>query len=294
MNLPIRGARTSSLKGAATPPTKRTSSFWSTVTSPGHRRAVLLRRCAAGMLVVAGLLSAAHTMTQHPEVVVFARSIPAGSTVHADDLKVVRMPGELIPEASVKTDSLSETSEQGPIGRIVVAAAGEGEVVTESKLLSQDLTNQLVSNITEGNPAPQAHMVPLKLAEPDIIPLLTHGDTVNIVGLAATPARTPDPALRNNTADRETVASASDTDNPGSPIVEDGFSVIATGGRVVSTSLEGSGKAVGKPATILIALPAEQAARVASHSLEQPLTVVITGDRADEYRAIRTPSENPG
>ncbi|ERS54690.1 hypothetical protein HMPREF1257_00881 [Corynebacterium sp. KPL1814] len=86
------------------------------------------------------------------------------------------------------------------------------------------------------------------LADPDIIPHLQHGDTVDIV--TASNATDSQPATAR---------------------------VIASGARVVSTT---TAEGEVSSATVLLALPNEHANDVAAASLNQPLTVVIVGDRA--------------
>ena len=101
-----------------------------------------------------------------------------------------------------------------------------------------------------------ARMIPVKLAEPDIIPHLHHGDTVDVV--TAVDA-SPSPAGEGEASTTPTAR------------------VIATGGRVVSTS---SAEGEASTSTVLLALPHDHANDVAAASLSQPLTVVIVGDRA--------------
>ena len=86
-------------------------------------------------------------------------------------------------------------------------------------------------------------MVPLTLAEPSVIPLLQHGDTISVI-----------------TQDQET----------GHP------ETITAGGKVI---LAGESD----PSTILIALPKSSAEKVAARSLNTPLAVILTGDRAEHH-----------
>lgn len=212
-----------------------------TLHTPGHARSQLIRNFLAIALVITAALVALSGMRENPEVVVFARDVEAGAELRAEDLTTIRIAESAIPS------SATFTSTESLHGRVITAPAAAGEFVTELRVLGDELTSALV---------PDGHMVPLKLAEPDLIALLHHGDTVNIV------------------------TSQEDDFAPGhfAPVV------IAEDARVIATSVDNPG-ASASPATILIALPADQAQVVASASLSQPLTVVITGGRASVQQA---------
>ncbi|MDN8634159.1 MULTISPECIES: hypothetical protein [Corynebacterium] len=118
-------------------------------------------------------------------------------------------------------------------------------MITDARLLGEDLVSSLVG----GTGAEAGRMIPVNLAEPDIIPHLHHGDTVDVVTAVEAGAAAATPTAR----------------------------VIASGGRVVSTS---SPEGEASSSTVLLALPQDHANDVAAASLSQPLTVVIVGDRA--------------
>lgn len=206
------------------------------LTTPGWRRSLLLRRTLALLLLaaagVAGLRSVA---SQDPGVVVFARDLAAGQAVTAGDVEVRAVPPDLIPEGALTSPSDLE-------GRVVVAAAAADEVATESRFIGAVVTAQLLDGATE-----PTTMVPLKLAEPELLPLLHHGDTVTIV------THVPD---------------------SGEP------EVVAAGGRVVLAAGETDGAGTGATGTVLVALPEADARAVAATALGAPLAVVLTGDRA--------------
>ena len=225
------------------------------LSTPGRGRTLILRRGLAGALVLAAGLSAAAGVREHPQVYVFARNVPAGSVVGDGDVELRRVPKEVIPAAALGP-------EDTPAGSVLVAAGSVGEVLTPARLLG-------VSDTTQSFSAPGLHMVPLKLAEPDIAALLHHGDTVSIVTAAAPPGAGvagagPDDGIPVADATPEPSAAA----------------LVAAGGRVVATALPEGGKGQARPGTILVALPAAEADRVAAASLSGPLTVVITGPRA--------------
>lgn len=213
--------------------------------TPGHPRATLLKKLAAGALVIAAGLVGLSGWKENPRVPVFAREVAAGQELAAEDIEWRSLPRGAIPAGVA-----AETDLAGLAGRVVVAAGSAGEVVTESRLLGEELTHAL------GESAGQDyHLVPIKLAEPDIAALLAHGDTVSVVS-------------NGGTGDGGELA------GPGAA-----ETVVAQEGKIVSTAAAGE-TAGSQAATILIALPAPAAKKVAAASLSYPLTVVVTGDRA--------------
>lgn len=220
----------------------------STLRTPGHRRGVVVRRAIAVALLIAALASALSAAKELPRVPVFSRDLPAGAELALADVDLARLPTSSIPDSAVAAKPEELT------GRVITAAAGKGEVVTDARLLGEDLVSSLVS----GSDAAAARMIPVKLAEPDIIPHLHHGDTVDVV-TAVDAASSP--------------SDVGEGEAPTAPTAR----VIATGGRVVSTS---SAEGEASSSTVLLALPHDHANDVAAASLSQPLTVVIVGDRA--------------
>ncbi|MDV2421463.1 SAF domain-containing protein [Corynebacterium tuberculostearicum] len=220
----------------------------STLRTPGHRRGVVVRRAIAVALLIAALASALSAAKELPRVPVFSRDLPAGAELALADVDLARLPSSSIPDSAVAAKPEELT------GRVITAAAGKGEVVTDARLLGEDLVSSLVG----GSEAAAARMIPVKLAEPDIIPHLHHGDTVDVV-TAVDAASSP--------------SDVGEGEAPTTPTAR----VIATGGRVVSTS---SAEGEASSSTVLLALPHDHANDVAAASLSQPLTVVIVGDRA--------------
>ena len=220
----------------------------STLRTPGHRRGVVVRRAIAVALLIAALASALSAAKELPRVPVFSRDLPAGAELALADVDLARLPTSSIPDSAVAAKPEELT------GRVITAAAGRGEVITDARLLGEDLVSSLVG----GSEAAAARMIPVKLAEPDIIPHLHHGDTVDVV-TAVDAASSP--------------SDVGEGEAPTAPTAR----VIATGGRVVSTS---SAEGEASSSTVLLALPHDHANDVAAASLSQPLTVVIVGDRA--------------
>ena len=229
-------------------PTSRMPRLVSTLRTPGHRRGVVVRRAIAVALLIAALASALSAAKELPRVPVFSRDLPAGAELALADVDLARLPSSSIPDSAVAAKPEELT------GRVITAAAGRGEVITDARLLGEDLVSSLVG----GSEAAAARMIPVKLAEPDIIPHLHHGDTVDVV-TAVDAASSP--------------SDVGEGEAPTAPTAR----VIATGGRVVSTS---SAEGEASSSTVLLALPHDHANDVAAASLSQPLTVVIVGDRA--------------
>ena len=220
-------------------PTSHFPRLVDTLRTPGHRRGVLVRRAIAVALLIAALASALSAAKELPRVPVFSRDLPAGAELALADVDLARLPASPIPDSTL-TEKPEELS-----GRVITAAANKGEVITGARLLGEDLVSSLVG----GTGAEAGRMIPVKLAEPDIIPHLHHGDTVDVVTAVEAGAAAATPTAR----------------------------VIASGGRVVSTS---SPEGEASSSTVLLALPQDHANDVAAASLSQPLTVVIVGDRA--------------
>lgn len=234
------------------------SSALAALTRPGHRRIVALRYLLASVLTLCAGVIALQSATEHPHVVVFTRDVPAGTELSAGDVELRRVPESFVPPQAL-------TTIEGVEGSVTVAAAGAGEIVTPSRTLAPGLAHALVSNTIAGEDSPSAHssarLVPISLANADIIPLLHHGDTVDVLS-------------------HESEVKEDDSSPPDA-------AVIAAGGKVVTTHLKAKDAGSRSPATILLAMDREAAHRVASASLTRPLTVVITGDRASVSAGAR-------
>lgn len=142
-------------------------------THPGYRRATLIRRfLAAGCVAVAVLSFLIDVRKTDPSTTTFARDVAAGALVTSDDVTTARLPAAAIPDNAIDDPTLV-------VGQILAAGASQGEVVTTTRLVGPDLVTQLVNGEAPGEPFT---MVPLPLAEPDILPMLHHGARVDVVG----------------------------------------------------------------------------------------------------------------
>ena len=227
---------------------KKDMNLLSVLRTPGHRRSVLVRRVVALLLLLAAAVSAVTAAREQPRTVVLARDVAAGHELVLGDVSVARIPSSALPATALGSDP------EQAVGRVLVASAGAGEILTTTRLLSADL----VANFG----MEEAHLIPITLAEPEIAGNLHHGDTVNIVAGDAGPGPAPAPVT--------------DVDANGA-VFDAAASTIATGARVVSV---GAAEDSGRRTTLLVALPAQAAETVAAASLARPLTVVIVGDRA--------------
>lgn len=262
--------------------------------TPGHQRSVLLRRILAMLLVCAAAILALHSRSNDPKVVVFTGALEAGQMITINDIKLQERPESYTPEGAF-------TATEDVLGTVAVSAAQPGEVVTSARFISSELTATLVhgknsDEITgekSGEPGLESvHMVPISLADPEIIPLLNHGDTVSVITEDASgnsqtsfgadhrdAERGAENGLGLDAVDHAGIDHARNSISPysGGPGQIESNTVIAEGARVI---LAREATSAGNRATVILALPASAAQRVAVASLASPLTVVLTGERA--------------
>lgn len=200
--------------------------------SLGHHRGVALRRWLALILVIlAVVVGLRDRLVSDPQVLVFARPVAAGAKLTDADLTSVAVPPALLPDSALQMGDRERA-----VGHVITAAADQGEFLTASRLIDGDTASELSG--------PDATMVPISIAEPELTQLLHHGDTVSIITAAG--------------------------DDDVEPIV------VAEGARVVAAGENSTGRAE----TVLVTLPKEAAEAVAAASLSHPLAVLITGPRA--------------
>lgn len=222
----------------------------SRITVPGYRRARALRLGAAGVFAVLAVVSAVLPLFHHdPTVVVAQRDIPAGAVVRPEDVAVVAIPESLQPNHAYTDPAELE-------GQVAVAAISAGEILTPTRFIGPELTARLGADAEPEIADPT--MVPLTVADPAIVPLLHHGDSISILTWADTKE------------EPRTVAEHARVVLPG------------TGGSGEPGESSGS-RGRSHQATILVVLPASQAHTVAAAALHGPLTVVITGARAGSH-----------
>ncbi|MCE3551306.1 SAF domain-containing protein [Pseudonocardia sp. RS11V-5] len=132
------------------------------------RRAVLVRRCLAGVLVVVAAVLALSPAGggRTAEVVVAARDLAPGSVVAPADLTVATWPAEIVPAGVVGVAAAE--------GRVLAGALRAGEPVTDLRLAGAALAAAATG-------IPDAAAVPVRLADPDVAALLTPGVRVDVV-----------------------------------------------------------------------------------------------------------------
>lgn len=133
----------------------------------GVRRAVLRRRRLLVALLVAlavatGLRSVAAPPPATVEVTVAASDLPAGRVLVEDDLRLVAVPPEVVPDAAVRS----------PVGRTLAGALREGEPVTDVRLVGAGLTAGLTGVVA----------LPVRLPDAGAVALLQVGDEVDLLG----------------------------------------------------------------------------------------------------------------
>ncbi|MBW0117160.1 SAF domain-containing protein [Pseudonocardia abyssalis] len=164
-------------------PPRRAVRLLAPLGAPGWRRTALLRRGAAGLLTVLAVALALAPQARGTPVVVAVADLAAGSTLDAGALVVREWPAELVPAGAVR-------AVDDAVGRVLVGAARTGEPLTDARL-------------TRGSPLPgDAAAVPVRLADPDIAPLLVAGRRVDVVTLGE---RAGDPLVLASDAEVVTV-----------------------------------------------------------------------------------------
>ncbi|MET1021528.1 MAG: Flp pilus assembly protein CpaB [Arthrobacter sp.] len=127
-----------------------------------RRLAVALLLCIAAGLTVQQLTPApAYTVSAFAA----ARDVPAGETLGPDDLTVLDIPRGLVPAGSF-------SSNDSPQGKQLAVALRKGQLLSDSQLLGPGLL--------AGSP-PGSAAVPLRMADPASIQLLSPGQLVNVV-----------------------------------------------------------------------------------------------------------------
>jgi Flp pilus assembly protein CpaB len=193
----------------------------------GWPRWLALRRLTALVLVLLAAALALYPTTsdETPTVpmLVAARDLPPGVTLHAADMVVSQLPLSLRPPAALTTPAQAT-------GHVLASATTSGEPLTRARLVGPEN-----SRLATGDPTASA--VPFRLADPAVAGLLTPGARVDVVTVAP-----------------------SSTD----PVV------LATNATVLTVR-----QATEDSSLVVIALPREEATRVAAAALGQPVAVTL-------------------
>jgi Flp pilus assembly protein CpaB len=102
-------------------------------------------------------------------VVVSATDLPVGATLRTGDLRMVRLPKDVVP-----ADTTSQPA--ALVGRTLSGAVRQGEPLTDERLIGAGLTADLPAGTVAA---------PVRLADADAAALLSPGGRVDVVGAPA-------------------------------------------------------------------------------------------------------------
>jgi pilus assembly protein CpaB len=199
------------------------------------------RRLAVALLLCLAAAISVHQLTPAPvdtvTALAAARDLPAGSALAPSDLARVQVPPDMMAAGFLDEESLLA-------GKQLAAPLRKGQLLTDAQLLGPGLL--------AGTPAGSA-AVPLRMADPSSIQLVSPGQLVNVV---------------------LTAGNGFDQQSPSE--------VLASAVPVLWTSGKGgqSGQWLGTAETdglIVVAASAEQAARLAGASTQGKLFFVLVG-----------------
>jgi pilus assembly protein CpaB len=214
----------------------------------GHRLASWLsrnRRLAIALLLCVAAALTVHQLTPPPAdtatALAAARDLPAGAALAAADLVPVRLPPHMVNDGSI-------TNAGEATGMQLASPLRQGQLLTDAQRLGPGLLT--------GSP-PGSAAVPLRMADPSSIQLVSPGQLVNVV---------------------LTGANGYDQDTPSQ--------VLAASVPVLWTSGQGgkTGQWLGTAETdglIVVAAAPEQAARLAGASTQGKLFFVLVGPAGD-------------
>lgn len=199
------------------------------------------RRLAIALLLCIAAGITVHQLTPPPAdtvpVLAAARDLPAGTALSATDVTAVK-----IPPGMLTGGSLAHSSEAA--GKQLAAPLRKGQLLTDSQLLGPGLLT--------GTP-PGSAAVPLRMADPSSIQLVSPGQLVNVV---------------------LTGANGYDQQSP-SEVLASSVPVLWTSGQGGKTGQWlGAGETDG---LIVVAAAPEQAARLAGASTQGKLFFVLVG-----------------
>ncbi|MFP3459237.1 Flp pilus assembly protein CpaB [Arthrobacter globiformis] len=157
----VRRPRRNALPGPAARPRPRGRRFAGWL-NRNRRLAVALLLCAAAGIAV-------HQLTPAPAQTVnalaAARDLPAGANLNGSDVRTVRVPPAMVPEGTFADGT-------GLAGKQLAAPLRQGQLLTDAQLVGPGLLT--------GAP-PGSAAVPLRMADPSSIQLVSPGQLVNVV-----------------------------------------------------------------------------------------------------------------
>ncbi|MFE5836190.1 Flp pilus assembly protein CpaB [Arthrobacter sp. NPDC056493] len=156
-----RPGRRNALPGSAVRPRPRGQRFAGWL-NRNRRLAVALLLCAAAGIAV-------HQLTPAPAqtvgVLAAARDLPAGANLTGSDVRTVSVPPAMVPDGSFDDSS-------GVDGKQLAGPLRQGQLLTDAQLVGPGLLT--------GAP-PGSAAVPLRMADPSSIQLVSPGQLVNVV-----------------------------------------------------------------------------------------------------------------
>jgi len=200
----------------------------------------LARRIAAAILVLfaAVLAFRPDPANDRVDVVVAAHDLPPGTILTGDDVRVEKRSATILPDgASTNSGAIIGATLTGPVRR--------GEMLTDFRVLGPRLAESAAGK--------DARIVPVPLSDAATIDMIRTGDVVDILTVAG-----GDAAGSSRTAD-----------TPPEP------TVLATDAVVVLVSPKPTTKGVGTERVVMVALPPQQANRVAAIALVQAVTLTF-------------------
>jgi len=136
---------------------------------PDFTRTVRARRIAAGGLVILAGIAALRPDPDDArrDVIVAAHDLTPGTSLTADDVRVISRAATSLPEGAL-------TGLSTVIGATLAGPTRSGEVLTDARVLGPRL-----AGLTAG---PNSRIVPLHLADGAVLDLIRPGDVVDVLG----------------------------------------------------------------------------------------------------------------
>lgn len=190
----------------------------------------MARRVAAAALtaVAVALLVRGHPAGDQVQVVATARDLSPGTVLRPDDLRLTPLSAGAVPAGALRR--VDEAT-----GHTLAGPARAGEPVTDVRILGPRL-------VAAAAGVPDARVVPIRLADPQVADLLREGDRVDVLTVAG--EQSPDAR------------------------------VLAASATVVLLSPKDSGRNP-RERVVMLALPATAATTVAAASLSSALAVTF-------------------
>lgn len=209
----------------------------STALRPDWARTALARRITAAILVLfaAALAFRPDPANDRSDVVVAARDLPPGTILTGEDVRLEKRSATILPDG-VSTDN------GAVVGATLAGPVRRGEMLTDLRVLGPRLAESAAGK--------DARIVPVPLTDAATLDMIRTGDIVDILTVADHGPGTS-------------------SDSPPEP------TVLATGAVVVLVSPKPASRGIGTQRAVMVALPPQQANRVAAIALVQAVTLTF-------------------